>query len=223
MILFHRVHESPTWKIDLPAAFLGTLFVGSLMVPAAQAPVRRIYEESFGSGGAEAALSAMLKIFIFIHVVFTGFLVIVRWLFFTCAILAMTRVYDEGRLVSWRTMFNLAARAEYVFVIMGVITVMVIYLRGLDAISTEADLTVVKGLDVLYRDNGNENLRAILQGVHVSALAYLAVIGKGIEEVSGISWKMFVPVAIAAWLGWIAVQIVSVAGRSFALDLIARL
>ncbi|HTK81009.1 MAG TPA: YIP1 family protein [Bacteroidota bacterium] len=193
--------ETPRWRAPLIFMILCSALTGWFMVPAIVEPMRKIFISSYGEGAAEGAIKSVSMTMLVTRMIIQPCVVIVRWVFFAGLLTAgaFLSVGRQGQV--YRKLFAFVAYAEGIFILLNIITVLVIYAKGIDTIASQADLTVIKGADQLLRDNfSGDLLSSILSTLTPFSAWYLVVITLGYHALTGIGRTKGLVIAIAAWI-----------------------
>jgi len=206
--MFFQSRVESEWKITISVVFITTLFLGSLMIPATEQALKFIFSKSFGEESAAVAVSTVLKLLIVTECVFGGFLVLIRWGCISVLLYSLSKIIRSDVWFSFKRALTVAAYSECIFLLLSLLTVGVVYARGLGSITTPSDLVVFRGLDIiLAHPTANPYLTTILQNLNPFSLGYVAALSKGLTTEEGSSRPDAVLVSLTAWSLWLCVQV----------------
>jgi hypothetical protein len=206
--VFEEIKIRPRWRAPVLVTSISGVAIGWFMIPAIQQPLQSIYERSFGEDGAGVAMSSMIKAYFVSEVIVRTAAIFVRWLLFSFILYGMVRLSVKKSSLYLKQVFSLVAYSEIIFVTMSILTVLIIYVIGLDNIETPSDTVIFKGLD-LFLDRGGKNveLATFLANVNVFSLWYILIIAFGINMFTGQNKIRSVAISGIAWLCWSVISV----------------
>ena len=205
--VFAELGQSPSWWVAFISFSLCSMIIGWFMIPAIQQPMRHVFEESFGSSGADAAIAATTRSLLVIGLAFEPAWKIVRWLILSSAIFLLVLPLSAPKRVDFKQVDSFVVYSEVIFILVNSVNLLLIYLKGLDRVESVADLTVIKGLEILVgTDYSNHALGTLLENINIVSIWYLAVISVGIWIITGLRKYEAVFIAATSWLIWTALD-----------------
>ncbi len=201
--VFQDLREDPRWKYPLLFYITTSALLGVCAVPALLAPMRRVFESSFGPGGAEAALGAA-KLYIGANEVFVKPLKgLIGWVFLGSSLSIAATISEPKREGVFRKFFSVIAYSETILVFMRIVTLLIVYARGFDSIESESDLIVFKGLEyVLQSPNIPPWALAVVSSIHPFSVWYILVLSTGIGVCCSLRWRTALIVVTLSWVLW---------------------
>ena len=201
--VFEDIKNNPRLRVPAIVALVCSITVGWFMIEPSVQPLRIIYERSFDSESASAAISSMMKIFFVLRIVLTTVSIYIRWVLFSLLLMAMIRVYMGVTLLGFKETISLVAYCEIIFIAMSVLTVLIIYAIGVEKIERSTDLQIFKGLDYfMSSENRNAEVAAFLSNLNIFSVWYVLVISSGIRLLTGLKKLESLAVTGVAWLCW---------------------
>lgn|GEM_PF-2706247 len=202
--VYEDLDRSPRWRIPLVFLLISSVIIGWFMIPAMIEPMRKIFESSFGSAGAQAAMNGVMKSMVVAQLLIAPAVVMLRW--FVLAgilfLLAMIFAGDGGNL--FKRLFSAVAYAEIIFVFMNLLTLLILNLRGIERIESAYDMTIFKGLEVLLPDrDAHPTLSTLLSNINPFAIWYIITISVGFRVMTKSGKAKAIALAGIAWLVWV--------------------
>ena len=149
--VYREINITPRWRIPFLFLVISSTTVGWFMIPAILEPMKKIFTSSFGQGSADAAISGIMKSILVAQLFIEPLLRLVRWLVLSAILFFITLLYGKGDSLLFKKLFSAVAYTESIFVLMSVLTILIIYVRGIDSIEATGGLTVFKGLDFFLK------------------------------------------------------------------------
>ena len=206
--VFQDLNETPRWRFPLIFLIVSSVAVGWFMVPAIMEPMRRMFSSTFGEGGAEAAMKSVTKSVLVLGLVIDPLLKVVRWFVLACTLylLSIGLIKDHPHL--FKRLFSVVAYTETIFILMSILTILIVYAKGLVNIENSEDLTIFKGLDYFLKDkNANPSLASVLANINPFSLWYIATITIGLSIMTRLKRFEALGVASVSWLIWMIMGI----------------
>lgn len=206
--VFEEIKIHPRWRAPALMTFISAITIGWFMIPALEQPLQNIYERSFGTNGAGAAMSSMMKAYFVSEVIVRTAAIFVRWILFSFTLYGIAHVSVKRSSLNLKQVFSLVAYSEIIFVAMAVLTVLLLYVIGLDNIEAPSDTVIFKGIDYfLVAQSRNVAIATFLSNLNVFSVWYILIIAFGISMFTGQRKSISVAIAGAAWLCWSFISI----------------
>ena len=213
--VYNDINATPRWRMPAGLLFIISPMIGFFIIPAAIEPLRKIYEESFDSRTAEIALQTSTHYFTIINVAFGPLVKIIRWVILSAVIFIPVLLYGRTASFTYTKVFSIVAYGETLFHLMGILTVLVIYARGIDQIANPSDLVVFKGINYFIDKNAvSSSIYNTLSNVNPFSLWYIAVVSRGIQITATIRFLTSLMLVSLAWCVWLALSL----GESFVME-----
>lgn len=191
------------------------------MVPVIMEPLQRLYTNSFGEAGANAAISYVMKFTLILQLLITPLSKIIKWFVIAICICFFAQMLKKNKPGFFNRYFAIVAYGETIFILMSLFTLLIIYAKGLSAIESSSDYQVFKGLNILLSDNNsNSTLASVLGDINPFSIWYVLTISTGIKLVSGISQIKAMGVCSLAWLVWMSTGFVQSVFTKFIFEMI---
>lgn len=203
--VFEELNESPRWRLAFLFTLISYVTTGWFMVPVIMEPLQRIYTESFGESGANAAISYVMKYTLILQVLVTPISSIIKWFVIAVSIYIIVFMLKKNKSGFFKKYFATVAYGETIFILMSLFTLLIIYAKGINTIESSGDYQIFKGLNVLLSDNNSSStLASILGNINPFSIWYILTISIGIKIVVGISRIQAIGIAFFAWLVWMS-------------------
>ncbi len=198
-----ELKSAPRWRAPVVCSMAAALTVGWFMVPAMEQPFKAIYERSFGEAGAGKALSSTMMLYFVGSAGLQALLIPVRWLMISVLLMLFARIIGSGAPVDFRRLFSAVAYAEIAFVGMSVLTVLILYAKGIDTIEKPVDLVVFRGLDYFLNDQTpSDLLPGFLSSINIFSLWYVYLLATGMRIMGDEPGRRALGISAAAWCAW---------------------
>lgn len=218
--VYNDLNETPRWRMPLFFLLLLSPAIGLLNIPAAIEPLRKIYQENFDTRTAEIALQTSTHYLTIIHLTFKPISSIFRWVILSAVLLLITTHFSNKNQIKFKKIFSCVSYTEIIFYLMEIITILVIYMRGIDQIKNSSDMIVFKGINYFIDKNAiPDSIYTALNQINPFSLWYIATLARGIQIISDIKYLKSFFLAFISWFGWIFLDF----GKSFLIDNIFKL
>jgi len=202
--VFKEINQSPRWRMAFILVAVSSVMVGWFMIPAIEEPLRKIYARSFGEGAAGTAVASLMHQLMLISTAVEAIFKIIRWLVVASTIYFVVKYFTGNDDHLFKRLFAVVAYSEVVFILMGILNLLVIYLRGFDRIATSADITTVnKGLEFFFSPGSNTELRMLLSNVNIFSLWYIGMLSIGVSVATGVARLVSLGFVVLAWAVWL--------------------
>lgn len=219
--VFTDVNESPRWRFPLLFLVLSTMTVGWFMIPAIMEPMKRIFASSFGESGSEAAMEAVMKSMLVLQLIVEPIFKIVRWVVLAGILYFISMLFVKDIPNLFKRIFSLVAYSETIFILMSVISMLIVYARGIQSIEGSDDLTVFRGLDYFIKGTtSNTALVTILSSVNPFSIWYVIIIAVGVRIVTQMERSKALATATIGWFGWIALSMLQPMATKLLMDMV---
>lgn len=191
------------------------------MIPAIMEPMRKTFAASFDEAAAEAAMEGVMKSMLVAQLVIEPVFTFFRWMVFTGILCLLCLVFADGRAQLFRRLLSIVSYSEVVFILMSVLTLLVVYAKGIDSIQSIGDLAVFRGLDYFLKvGESNAALATILNNINPFSVWYVVIIICGVSVVTELQKSKAIIVASVSWVAWIAVNLLQSKAMGVLLGLI---
>ena len=195
--------------------------VGWFMIPAITEPMKKIFESSFGENGTESAVKGVMKSVLILQLVIKPALTFVYWLVLAGILYLLTIVLVNDHTNLYKRIFSVVAYTETIFIFMSILTVLIIYAKGLDSVEGAYDLTIFKGLDFfLTKRNSNPTLASMLSEINPFSIWYVLTISIGLSVVNKVNRMKAIGIAGMGWMIWIVVSLLQTQATKLLMNII---
>jgi hypothetical protein len=202
--VFKDIDATPRWRMPAALLFFISPLIGFIIIPAAIEPLRKIYEEAFDTRTAEIALQTSTHYLTIINVIFEPLIKMSRWVILSAVIFSFISLYDRKRLLPYRKVFTFVAYGEIIFHLMGIISALIINIRGVHNISHPSELVVFKGINYfLYKNSVPAYVYNSLEYINPFSVWYICVLSRGVNILAGMRYVTSFVLVSAAWFTWI--------------------
>ena len=193
--------EAPRWRVPLLFMILSSAVIGWFMVPAITEPMRKVFISSFGESAAEGAMKSVAVSMLATRIVIEPLFVLTRWVLYAGMLCAGAILFSGRQAKLFGKVFAFIAYSEGIFILLNLITLLVIYAKGIEAIAAPDDLTVVKGAEFfLGYDHSGDILSAMLSKITPFSAWYIVVVTLGYSALTGIGRTKVLFIATTAWI-----------------------
>ena len=201
--VFQDLRDDPRWKYPLLFFITTSALVGVCTVPALLVPMRKVFESSFGPGSAAAAIGAA-KLYIGVNEVLVKPLKgLIGWIFLASCLSIAATISDSKREGVFRKTLSVIAYSETIFVFMRIVTLLIVYARGIESIESESDLIVFKGLEYLVHSRDIPPwANALISSVHPFSIWYILVVTVGVGICCSLRRRTALIVVVFSWALW---------------------
>ena len=192
---FSRIDERPNWLGPFLAASLVAMLTLLLSAPIGEHLALRYLPESAGEE-VRAELFMMLRVSNYYGIAATPVLVLLKWS--VLATLLFLMLILSGADISYRKTLALLGHASLVVSLDGLLSVLVMYARGISTIQSPADVqSTVLSLNTFLSAASHPALRAVLDSLGVFSLWYLVLLTFGVASVARLGrWRAALTVAL---------------------------
>jgi hypothetical protein len=202
--VFQDLDASPRWRMPLLLMVVGSLITGWYMVPALLEPMRKIYGSAYGERAAANAAGGLMKPLLLLQLVVAPLGTLLRWIVLAGFLSLLSRAAVRGKPEPFAKYFSLVAYAETIFILMGALTTLILYARGIEHIEGMSDLTVFKGLDqLLPHGTGGGVLLRLLAEINPFSVWYVVTLASGVAVVTRVRTAAALAIAGTGWAGWL--------------------
>jgi len=218
--VYNDLNETPRWRMPLFFLLLLSPAIGLLNIPAAIEPLRKIYQENFDTQTADIALQTSTHYLTIIHLTFKPISSIFRWVVLSAVLLLITTKFSTKKQIKFNRIFSCVSYTEIIFYLMEIITILVIYIRGIDQIKNSSDMIVFKGINYFIDKNAiPDSIYTALNQINLFSLWYIATLARGIQIAGNIKYAKSIFLVSIAWCIWILLDL----GKSFLIENILNL
>jgi hypothetical protein len=198
--VFSRTANRDRWVVAL--LFFSVL---SAAVAFFQNPLERIAaEKAIGESLPRAATSQALLWVLYLVSLLS---ILVRSFVISALIwIALTTIHPHHR-ATYAKIFSMVIYSEGIFSLMKIVSVLILYAKGANAIHGPEDLKVPFGIDLIF-STSKPQVGTIIQNLNLFSLWYIFTMSIGIMIHTGSSRVKALVVAASAWFLWISGGIV---------------
>jgi hypothetical protein len=143
---------------------------------------------------------------------YIGLLFVPVTLLFKWLLLALFLYYSAILLnaqgINFKTVFTVVVYSECIILLMGIINLLLLYVRGINSINNMTDLQVIVGLDYFIADKPhNIPLFTFLSNFNVFSIWYVATLAIGVSVVTNFSKLKSVILVSSIWLLGVGMQV----------------
>jgi hypothetical protein len=183
---------------------LSSLVIGWYMVPAMMEPMRKIFVSSFGEDTAGGAMKSIMKSMLIMQLLIEPVFKFVRWIVFAGILYVLSLAFVKGQGNIYKKLFSLVAYSEIIFILMSILTMLIVYSKGIESIQGMSDLTVFKGLDYFLKDGGsNSTVVMILSNINPFSVWYIITIAFGVSVLIRLPKSKAIFIASVGWILWL--------------------
>lgn len=206
--VFRDLHSEPRWRFALVFLAFISVVTGWWMIPAVLEPMRRIFESTFSGGTADAGIAGARVYVAFVEMGVDPVSHALRWIIVTSGIVIFSPLIG-GEHVRFKNIFSIVAYGETIFNLERVLTVLIIYAKGISTIENEYSLSVFKGLEWFFVDRNHPAVViTFLSNINPFSIWYITTISIGIGIAGGMRRAKTITLSVIAWLVWMVCALV---------------
>jgi hypothetical protein len=202
---FQHIKKTSKWLIAFVIICTVGIIIGFLLNPFVQKVMEQSLLAQMDDDQVQQTLSIMSKVHDF-WILIGSISIIIKWLVFSVFLYFGAILFDAEQ-INFKNIYAIVVHSELIILLMGLINVLILLIKGVDAVSNITDLQTIIGLDYfLYDKSHNVLLFNILNGFNIFSVWYIATLTIGMFVVSQLNkWKSAVLVS-SVWLIGIGFQ-----------------
>lgn len=206
--VFTEVDSNPRCGMAMIVLVVVSLVIGWFMIPALEQPMRKAISSSFGEESADTVLESTMRYFLFLELLVEPLLKVIRWLVLTMLLYLLSLPIIEQSMPLFKRFFCAVVYGEVVFVYMNILTILIIYAKGIDTVESAADLTIFKGLEFFLQDKNPGNaLYTLLSNINIFSIWYVVVISMAVRVMGRVTMGEGLSISCLAWIAWTVISI----------------
>ncbi len=184
--VFQNIKITPKWLITFIIIAIVSIVCGYLLLPFMQKILEQTLSAKMDEEQAQQALSTM-KIFQILGLLLAVVPLLIKWLF-VASLMYFGAILFNAQQINYKSVFSVVVLSELILLLMGIINLLVLYIKGAESVNTITDLNTIIGLDYFLADRShNIPLYTVLSSFNIFSVWYAAVLTIGISIVAGIS------------------------------------
>lgn len=204
--VFVKVKENPRWLGAFASITVVSMVVAVFTAPFAKQITLLALSKKLQADQAEQAL-AMSERFQYIGLAIAPIFLLLRWLVIA-AVLYFLAILLGTEALRFKTVYAVVVYSEMILLLMGVINILLLYLKGIDSVHHITDFQAIVGLDILLTNKAaNLPLFTLLNSVNVFSIWYLATLTIGIAVVTNFSKLKAAVLVASVWLLGVGFQV----------------
>jgi formate/nitrite transporter FocA (FNT family) len=199
---FGELKNDPSWLNAFVALSIGKMVADWLRSRIELRAIEATAAQALDSEGAGKVVEFLAAASL-LSISLTPVVVLLKWLAAAGVLYWLLVLVKED--IRFKPILSLAAHCWVVTLLGRYCNVLILYLKGPEAVSGLADLNVVLGLDFLARDSANVILRAFLANITVFTVWYVYLISAGLSRIACVSRRQGVMASVFLWTqvtGW---------------------
>ena len=204
--VFVRVKENPKWLGAFAFITVVSMVVAVFAAPFAKEIALLALSQKLQADQAEQAV-AMSQRFQYIGLAVAPLLLLLRWLVIA-AVLYFVAILLSVEALKFKTVYAVVVYSEMILLLMGVINILLLYLKGIGSVHHITDLQAIIGLDILLTDrSANLPLFTLLNSINVFSIWYLGTLTIGISVITNLSKLKSAVLVTSGWLLGVGFQV----------------
>lgn len=205
---FLNIKEKPQWIVAFCfiafATIVAAFFTGPLTIQIMHVTLSQ--SGNLEKEQIERAI-AFSERFQYIGLAIAPIYLLLRWLVIA-GVLYFLAILLGTEALKFKTVYTVVVYSEMILLLMGVINILLLYLKGVDSVHHITDLQAIVGLDVLLTDKtANLPLFTLLNSVNVFSIWYLATLTIGISIATNFSKLKAGVLVTSVWLIGVGFQV----------------
>ncbi len=204
--VFGSLREKPHWRVPLTVNLLLYMIAAILMIEAYRHMFMNISNEIFGETTAPTMVRMFMRVPLLFVLTSEGFAIPLRWFVFSMILFASN--VRSVKSISFRDVFLCVLFAEVILSLMRLVNVLLLYVVGLETISTHTDLFVIPGVQLILTETREDySLFALASSYNIFSVWYIVTLGLGFAFMFGVSRLRALFWSFACWNTWIGLTI----------------
>jgi hypothetical protein len=208
MEAFNKIVVSPKWISAFSLITIIVILCGFFMLPFSE---RIIIKTLLSRMDTEQAQQAMLvyERFQYVGILFSAVPLLIKWIFLS-AFLYYGAILLNAQNIRYRSVFTIVVYSEFILLLMGIINLLLLYIRGVDSINSITDLQAIVGLDYFLNDKQyNIPFYTFLNNFNVFSIWYVVTLTIGISIATCFSKLKSAILVSTTWLLCVGFQVAS--------------
>ena len=206
--VFEELRQKPKWLVAFLVISFLTIAIALLSLPFTRQPMLQAISRGGALEGArlEQALEQAER-FQYLGSMFIAPTLLLRWLAIA-ALLYFAAILAGAERVRFKEVYAAAVFAEMILLLMAVVNLLLLHVKGADAIHHITDLQAIIGLDFLMADKTSDlPTFTIFNAVNIFNLWYVAVLSIALRVMSGLGNIKSAILVTSVWLLGVGFQV----------------
>jgi len=197
--VFKNIKKSPKWLVVFGVICVVSLICGYIMIPFTQKIMEKIFTAKMSDENMQETLSTIARYRMF-FLLLVPIPLLIKW-FFIGLLLYLGAILFDAQENNFRTVYAVVVHTELILLLMEVINLLILHIKGVEAINNITDLKTIIGLEYFLSDKSqNIPLAALLNQFNVFSVWYVATLSIGMSVVCQLKkWKSAILV-FCVWL-----------------------
>ncbi|PYT08095.1 MAG: hypothetical protein DMF60_05695 [Acidobacteria bacterium] len=195
--LFGRLNARPNWLIPfLIVALAGVVSIFLMSPVVMHVAVQQIPEGA--SAETQEQMLSMFKVWRYYGILISPLLLIIRWSISAFLLFSVSVLF--GADITYRKVLSLLANASIIIALDNLLSIGVLYLRGVDTIKSMEDIqSTVLSLNHIFGSPGHPVMRVFLESINVLTVWYMIVLVLGMASLTKVSKKQSAVIVGLVW------------------------
>lgn len=204
--VFHNTKASPKWFTAFCYITIISIILGYFLLPFTQRIAIETLSAKLDTEQVQKAISISEQ-FKYIGLLFVPVMLLLKWLILAM-FLYFSAILLNAQEINFKTVYAIIVYSECIILLMGIINLLLLYVRGINSINNMTDLQVILGLDYFIADKPhNIPLFTLLSNFNIFSVWYLATLTIGVSVVTNFSKLKSAILVSSIWLLGIGVQV----------------
>jgi hypothetical protein len=204
--VLQKIKTNPKWIPSFCFITIVSIICGYFILPFSQRIMIETLSSKLDTEQIQKAISISER-FKYIGFLFVPFVLLFKWSFITL-LLYFGGILLNAQEINFKTVFSIVVYSEYIVSFMGIINLLLLYIKGVDSINNVTDLQVIVGLDYFLTDKlHNIPFYTFLNSFNVFSMWYITTLTIGISIVTSFSKLKSAILVLSIWLFGVGVQV----------------
>lgn len=199
--VFNEINKAPSWLVAYIFITLGTIVIRLLYFPV----LKRIFL-SYWNPEYSKPLIQTAKSLTILSASFSPFYLILKFLIISIILWLFVQLFAFE--TNFKKIFSIVVYCGIIAFLGSVLTLLILYLRGLESIKSGADIQVSLGIDLFLKSlNLSLPFKTFLSKINILSIWWIVLMALGISISSKISRTKSTLIAILLWLFSTGIQV----------------
>lgn len=204
--IFMELNNQPRWFIVFIIISLITILIDYSSLPFKQQIMFSSLSTQLGEVRAREILSTANR-FVIIGFIIAPISLLIKWVVIASILYYSAILYDSQN-INVKKVFSVVAHTELIFMLMDILNIIILKIKGIDAIKSLTDIKTIVGLEYLFQNEAsNTFLFTTLKNINAFTIWYVMVLIIGLSIISQLrTWKSTL-IVLSVWFMGIGFQL----------------
>jgi hypothetical protein len=204
--VFQNIKTTPKWLIAFLFIAVVSIIFGLLLLPFMQKIMEQTLLAKMSDEQVQQTLSTMTG-FRTLGLLLAAVPLLIKLLLYSLFLYLSAIIFDAQE-INFKNIYAVVVHSELILLLMGVFNVLILLIKGVDAVNNITDLNAIIGLDYFLADKSHSiPLFTFLNSFNVFSVWYVATLTIGISVVTGFSKQKSAILVSSIWLLGVGLQV----------------